>query len=262
LKAAFHAGAWGSDHLFKALNAIGGARIPTVEVYADIATVYADRADEFVDILQKTGLTLAGAYGGGVFTDPEFRDADVASARATARWLREAGGEVLILQGGEPTEDPRSDLGCAEKTADAIGNACREEGVRFCFQPHMGTVVFKEDAVRAFFARTDAKTVGICLDTGHLGEAGIDPVPFVVEHGQRIRVVHLRDLRPKPVFVGGPFANAGKGTLNLATVLGALKTAGFEGWLVGFADDPREDPGKSARDFASFVSSKFQIRLP
>lgn len=261
MKISFHAGAWGSDHLFQALNSIGAARIRNVEVYADVSTVYQDRADEFLFFLQKAGLSLAGAYGGGVFTDPDFREADVEGARAVAHWLREAGGKVLILQGGEGTGDPGKDVQCAAATANAVGQACRLEGIEFCFQPHVGSVIFREPEVEEFFRMANPQTVGICLDTGHFAEAGVDLVPFVARHVERIRVVHLRDLRPKPVFVGGPFANAGRGTVNLAAIVGALRGQAYDRWMVGFADDPREDPGKSAKDFAQFATSKLHLKL-
>lgn len=260
MKITFHAGAWGSDHLFQALNSIAAAKFRFVEAYADVATVYDGRADEFMFFLQKAGLALAGAYGGGVFTDPDFREADVESARATAAWLKQAGGEVLILQGGEGSGDAVRDLGTAVETANAVGKACRQEGVSFCFQPHIGTVVFRESEVRSFFSRTHPEDVGLCLDTGHLAEAGVDLVPFIVSHADRIRVVHLRDLRRKPVFVGGPFANAGKGIVNLPAVIGALRAQDYHGYVVGFADDPREDPAKSARDFGQFAATKLQLK--
>ncbi len=261
MRITFHAGAWGSDHLFQAINAIAGARIRHVEVYADVATVYEGRADEFLFFLQKAGLSLAGAYGGGTFTDPDFREADVESARETARWIKEAGGTTLILQGGEGTGNPAEDLKSAAATADAVGRACGLEGVEFCFQPHIGTVVFREEEIRTFLGLTNPRDVGLCLDTGHLSEAGVDLVPFVAAHAARVRVVHLRDVRRKPVFVGGPFANAGKGTVNLAAVVGALRAQDYHGWVVGFADDPREDPAKSAADFAALLTSRHQLKL-
>jgi inosose dehydratase len=261
LKVTFHAGAWGSDHLFQGLNAIAGAKIRFVEVYADVASVYEGRADEFLFFLQKAGLSLAGAYGGGVFTDPDFMESDVESARSTARWIKEAGGNVLILQGGEGTGKPAVDVKAAAATADAVGQACRQEGVQFCFQPHIGSVVFKEAEIRSFLSLTNPRDVGICLDTGHFAEGGVDLVPFVVAHADRIRVVHLRDLRRKPVFVGGPFANAGKGTVNILAVLGALRGQDYHGWVVGFADDPLEDPAKSAVDYAAFLTSRHHLKL-
>jgi len=260
LKVTFHAGAWGSDHLFQALNSIAAAKFRFAEVFADVASVYDGRADEFLFFLQKGGLGMAGAYGGGVFTDPDFRESDVESARSTASWIKQAGGSVLILQGGDGTGDPRRDLDVAVETADAVGKACRQEGVQFCFQPHLGTAVFREPEVRSFFSRTNPEDVGICLDTGHLAEAGVDLVPFIAAHAGRIHAVHLRDLRRKPVFVGGPFCNAGKGTVNLPAVIGALRAQEFHGWLVGFADDPREDPAKSAKDFAQFAVAKLHLK--
>lgn len=261
MKLTFHAGAWGADHLFQALNAIASAGFKAVEVYADVASVYEGKADEFLFFLEKAGLTLAGAYGGGVFTDPEFRDFDEEGARSASRWIRQAGGSNLILQGGEATGDVRRDLQVAASIANFIGGACRQEGVSFSYQPHIGNVVFREPEIRAFFSMTHPENVGLCLDTGHLAEAGVDIVPFVVEYASRIRVVHLRDLRRKPVFVGGPFASAGRGTIPLPAVMAALRAQGYEGWIVGFADDPREDPARSALDFAAYAKGKLHLKM-
>ena len=259
MKFTFHAGAWGSDHLFQAINAIAGAKFPAVEIYADVASAYEGKADEFLFFLDKAGLELAGAYGGGVFTDPDFREFDVLAARNAARWLRAAGGRNLILQGGEGTGDPKRDLQVAASVANSVGQTCREEGIDFSYQPHVGTVVFKEPEIRQFFQMTHRDNVGICLDTGHFAEAGVDMIPFVVDMAQRIRVVHLRDLRRKPVFVGGPFANPGKGTVPLPAVMAALRAQGYDGWVVGFADDPKEDPAMSAASFAQYASGKLNI---
>lgn len=261
MKVTFHAGAWGTDHLFQALNAITATGIRFVEVYADVATVYDGKADEFRFFLEKAGLSLAGAYGGGVFTDEDFREVDVEGARATARWLRQAGGDLLILQGGEPSDDPERDLRVAAETADAVGKACLQEKIRFCYQPHIGSVFFTEEQIRALLDATDPRLVHLCLATGHMSEAKVDLVPFIADYIDRIRIVHLRDLRMKPIFVGGPFANAGKGTVPLPAIIGALKSQEYAGWLVGFADDARIDPAQSARDFADYATQKLRILL-
>ncbi len=259
MKTAFHIGGWGTDHIFQALGDIRTAGIRAVEVYADVATVYDGKPQEFSFFLQKGGLSLVGAYGGGVFSDPDFREADVESARVVARWLKRAGGRFLILQGGERGERPADDLKAVAVTANLIGKACQREGVEFCFQPHTDTPIFAEDEIRAFLGKTDPATVLLCADTGHMGEAGMDLIPFLAEHGERIRVVHLRDLRPKPVFVGSPFANAGKGTLHLAATVAALRARGFHGWIVGFADDRSEQPAKSVRQFAEYARGTLRL---
>jgi sugar phosphate isomerase/epimerase len=254
---AFHTGAWGTDHIFQALNAVGAAGIRHVEVFADVATVYDSKAEEFQFFLRKAGLGLVGAYGGGVFTDPDFRESDTEAARALARWVRSAGGSLVILQGGDRSAEPDRDVQAAAATANVVGQACRDEGVQFAFQPHVGTCIFEESEIRRFLGFTSRDLVGLCADTGHLAEAGVDLVPFMTEVAGRVRVVHLRDVRPKPVFVGGPFANPGKGTLQLPAAVAALRAAGFRGALVGFADDPREDPARTVLSFADFAEKKF-----
>lgn len=259
MKLTFHAGAWGSDHLFQALNEIRAAGIRHVEVYADVATVYDGKADEFQFFLQKAGLELVGAYGGGTFTDPHFREVDVESARAVARWIRHAGGTMLILQGGESTGNSDLDIQVTASTANLVGWACQSEGIQFCFQPHTGTVVFDEASIRKFLRVANPELVNLCADTAHLGEAKVDIVPLLLEFGERVKVVHLRDLRRKPIFVGGPFANPGKGVLGIPDIVATLRGTGYDGWVVGFADDPMVDPSTTAREFVDYARTQLHI---
>ncbi len=257
----FHAGAWGSDHLFQALNEIRSTGLGSVEVFSDVATVYDGRAGEFKFFLQKAGLGLVAAYGGGIFTDVAFREADVEGAREMARWLAQAGGRILVLQGGESSGNADTDVHVAAATANLIGWACNAEGIEFCYQPHVGTVLLDELRLERFLGVANPELVGLCLDTGHLGEAGFDLVPFALQYAARVRIVHLRDLRRKPVFVGGPFTNPGKGTLPLVDVVAALRTQGYDGPVVGFADDPSEPPVKTARKFGEFVRTQLRLEL-
>jgi sugar phosphate isomerase/epimerase len=259
LKLTFHAGAWGTDHLFQALNEIRAAGFQNVEVFADVATVYEGKADEFQFFLQKAGLNLLGAYGGGTFTDTHFREVDVESARSVARWIRAAGGSTLILQGGESTGNSDLDIQVAASTSNLIGWACNAEGIDFCFQPHMGTVVSDEASLRKFLRVANPELVHLCLDTAHLGEAQVDIVPLLLDVGTRVRVVHLRDLRRKPVFVGGPFTNPGHGVLDLSDIVATLRGCGYDGWVVGFSDDPRKDASAVAKEFLEYAKTYLRL---
>jgi inosose dehydratase len=102
---------------------------------------------------------------------------------------------------------------------------------------------------------TDPELVHLLLDTGHMAFAGGDPLAVAETYGDRIKHVHLKDVRSAVVdrvreeglsfqdgIEAGVFTVPGDGDLELAPVLEALGRHGFEGWLVVEAE---QDPAKA-----------------
>jgi inosose dehydratase len=87
--------------------------------------------------------------------------------------------------------------------------------------------------------------IGLCLDTGHLLIGGADPVRLAAEHADRIRHTHLKDgdagwaarVRSGDVTYteavrGGLFRPLGQGDVDIASIVGSLEHAGYDGWYV------------------------------
>jgi inosose dehydratase len=87
--------------------------------------------------------------------------------------------------------------------------------------------------------------LGLCLDTGHCAFGGGDPVEVASAWGGRIWHVHLKDHDPAvsrqaqeqgwdyPRAVReGVFCELGRGSVDFAGVLGELRAAAYDGWLV------------------------------
>ncbi|WP_017571641.1 TIM barrel protein [Nocardiopsis halotolerans] len=77
-----------------------------------------------------------------------------------------------------------------------LGRRASADGFRLCYHPHMGTGVQTQPEMDHLMAGTNAAHVHLLLDTGHLTWAGGDPVAAVYRHGERIKHIHLKDLRP------------------------------------------------------------------
>ncbi|GHC74572.1 myo-inosose-2 dehydratase [Nocardiopsis terrae] len=165
-----------------------------------------------------------------------------------------------------------------------LGRRAAADGFRLCYHPHMGTGVQTQPETDRLMAGTDAAHVHLLLDTGHLTWAGGDPVAAVYRHGDRIKHIHLKDLRPDKLrsldlartsFKDGvkagifnvPVADHGKWTVPFDKVLKALDdvdyaredrwrktgeaphpTVKWRKWLVVEAEQPYEGdfhgPGK------------------
>ncbi len=97
--------------------------------------------------------------------------------------------------------------------------------------------------------------MNLLLDTGHLAFAGDDPVDAARAHADRIKHVHLKDVRSDIVakataegysfeaaIEAGVFTVPGDGSIDFVPIFEALAGAGFEGWLVTEAE---QDPAKA-----------------
>jgi len=136
-----------------------------------------------------------------------------------------------------------------------LGARAADAGMRLCYHHHMGTGVQTRAEVDRLLADTDPHTVHLLLDTGHLTWGGGDAVELVDDHFDRIKHVHLKDLRGAVVeeaarrgtsfgdaIRAGVFTVPGDGMIDFPALLDALSQRGYEGWLVVEAE---QDPAKA-----------------
>lgn len=132
------------------------------------------------------------------------------------------------------------------------------------FHPHAATFIETPEETRNLFLLLEEQ-VGLCLDVGHWLVGGGDPVSAVLEYGERITHVHVKDVDAKvleKLKTGGfegmeiavtkekLFAPAGTGILELKELFIALEKVEFSGWLMSEQDsawEPSEE--KSLESF-------------
>ncbi|MFD0394659.1 TIM barrel protein [Streptomyces nogalater] len=78
---------------------------------------------------------------------------------------------------------------------NVIGELAAGKNMRLCYHHHMGTGVQTAEDIDRLMAGTDPNYVHLLLDTGHLRFAGDDPLTAVERHKQRIKHVHLKNVR-------------------------------------------------------------------
>jgi inosose dehydratase len=136
-----------------------------------------------------------------------------------------------------------------------LGKLAAEAEMRLCYHHHMGTGVMTRADVDRLMASTDPDLVHLLLDTGHLVFAGDDPLAAARAHADRIKHVHLKDIRPQvrttvvqqnlsfqDAIEAGVFTVPGDGSIDFVPILQTLADAGYEGWLVVEAE---QDPAKA-----------------
>ena len=199
-------------------------------------------------MLDDHGLTLVGGFVPLVLHEPGL-DQAIEETRRAARLMSESGGRMLVLaavQDANWSAPEELDGDAWARVAEHLNTiealASDEYGMGVVLHPHAGTLI--ETAAQVERA-LEVVEVGWCLDTGHLLIGGTDPVQFALEHGDRVRHAHLKDVdgalaadvrAGRRSLLGatkdGLFTALGRGDARIAEVLDALQGHGYDGWLV------------------------------
>ena len=190
--------------------------------------------------------------------------------RAQLEFLKAMGAKVIgaseqsySVQGQEDTpvfghkyvmDDEEWDTFC--NGMNYLGKIAKEEyGIALTFHHHMGTVVQDPDEVERMMANTDPEYVSLLFDTGHFTYCGADPLEMVKKYVNRIKHVHLKDIRPEVVkevkdndlsFLEGvrrgAFTVPGDGCIDFDPIFKVLEENGYEGYMLVEAE---QDPAKA-----------------
>ena len=151
-----------------------------------------------------------------------------------------------------------------------LGKIAEEYGITLTYHHHMGTVVQTAEEIDRMMDGTDKEKVFLLFDSGHLAYCGEDYLAVLKKYADRIKHVHLKDIRPEIVkkvkeeklsFLQGvrlgTFTVPGDGSIDFKPVFEILDKAGYKGWLLVEAEqDPAiADPFKYAVKARNYIKS-------
>lgn len=227
--------------------------------------------DALKPIMARYGLDIVGGwYSSNLLV--RDAEAEIAAMDAHMALLKAMGSSVFILaetsnavhgdrEGGRLDSPPRlapGDWGDFGQRLNRVAAYANEQGMRFAYHHHLGTVVETREDLNRFFGAT-GDHVGLVLDTGHAVYGGIDPIEVATTRPERISHVHCKDVRTERHakfraagdsflngVVGGMFTTPGDGDYDYPAFMAALKAINYSGWFVIEAEqdpavaDPRE----------------------
>ncbi|WP_300009220.1 TIM barrel protein [Pseudonocardia sp.] len=234
-----HYRAAGSMH--QALRDIAAAGYAGVEMFDGNLADLADDPAAFRALLAETGLRLVSVYAGGNFV---YRDAlpdELHRISVTAELGAAFGAEHLVVGGGarRSSGNPAEDYDRLAEALDAVTDIATGHGLQACYHPHLTTMVESPDELDMVMKRS---RIGFCPDTAHLVAGGGDPAALIRRYPDRVRHVHLKDLRPDPF----AFLPLGQGEIDFADVVAALREVRYDGWLIVELDSYDGDPQRAA----------------
>ncbi|WP_164923813.1 TIM barrel protein [Sinorhizobium fredii] len=204
---------------------------------------------------QSRGLTVEAGFVFQILHDPAKTDTVLDNAARTVQLLSAVGGRYLVtidhISEERMATAGRRDL--AKKLSesqfehmigliDRIADIALAAGVKPVVHQHAGCYIEFEDEIEGVLQRLDPERVGICIDTGHMAYAGIDPVAFYERHAKRVQYFHFKDIDPevhkrvlaeKVPFLAAVeqkiFCPMGVGVVDWEKLAKAFKTYGYDG---------------------------------
>lgn len=203
--------------------------------------------------LENRGLTAIGSF---LFEDlhvPTARERVLSAAVRACASIANAGGSVLVVidkpgddrapTAGRSADAPRLDASQKQQlghTLAEIAEIAERYALRVAVHPHAGSYIEFADEIDWVVEQT---ALDLCLDTGHLLYAGIEPARAIHTYSDRLTHMHLKDIDPQVLrrvvdgkigfwdaIALGVFCPLGAGAVDLAGVLTGLATTGYSGF--------------------------------
>jgi inosose dehydratase len=218
--------------------------------------------------LELRGLRVSEPWASTYFTVAEMEDRTLESFRQQMAFIKEMGGtDVVVAELGHAVHQQPvfvlankpvfsdEQWGRMVEGLNRLGRMAAEEDMRLCYHHHMGTGVQTRAEVDRLMNDTDPEVVHLLFDTGHLYWAGDDPLDMARAYADRIKHVHLKDIREDVLdrcmehkmsflesVIEGAFTVPGDGVIDFEPIFRTLADAGYEGWLIVEAE---QDPHKA-----------------
>ena len=223
----------------EAVKDIAAAGYQGTEVFDGNLAAYADRPDVLQETLAASGVELVSVYTGANFIYADVLPDEMHRIRTACELASTFGAGRLVVGGGArraagTTAEDYDRLGTA---LDSVVDLAAEHGLEASYHPHLSTIVESPDELDRIMERT---RIAFCPDTAHLAAGGGDPAAQIRQYGDRVRHVHLKDVALET----RTFLPLGQGDLDFRDILGAVREAGYDSWLVveldAYDGHPRE----------------------
>ena len=215
------------------------------------------------------GLQICNAWFSSYLTSKPYEET-IEAFKAHCDMLYKLGAKVIGA-----SEQGNSIQGCLDKSIldekpyytdeqweivtkgfNEMGAYAKSKGMFFTVHHHMGTGVQTVEEIDKLMDMTDPDLVYLLFDSGHLTFAGIDPVPVLKKYINRVKHVHLKDVRmdvynnqvvPNHMSFldavrAGVFTVPGDGDVDFKPIFDILADNDYEGWVVVEAE---QDPAKA-----------------
>jgi len=224
---------WGGDDE-RAIREIAEAGFGGIQLRAGAVDRFGKGPAELQDLLAKHTLTLAALSSGNLGIDPANEASDLAMHVAHAQFVQNVRGGYLQVIDERPKGRAivAADYTRLGRLMTQLGRRTADLGVPLVYHHHMNSLGEKPEEIDAVLDATDPRMVGVLFDIAHYQQGGGDPVAAIRRYRDRIRVVHLKDVRAIDRAPGYEWVELGRGRVDVKGCVAALKAINFRGWAI------------------------------
>ncbi len=256
---------WGGNDE-QAILDISEAGFKGIQLRATAFDKWDARPADLQALLEKRRLAFPVLSSGNLKYQPADRRAQIDLHVAHAKFVRDAGGQMLQVIDEKPKDRPVTpdDYKALAEMLNTLGEKTKAIGVPLVYHHHMNSTGEPPAAIEAIMADSAASSVGLLFDIAHYQQGGGDPVNAIRRYGKAIKVVHLKDVRPIAAAPGYQWVELGRGRVDVKGCVAALKDMGFDGWAIVELDrvvDAGGSPKASAAANRDYVVNQLGLSV-
>lgn len=158
---------------------------------------------------QKRGLAVTAGFVFEPLHEPDQAETVLENSRRTISLLAALGGRYLVTIDHISPDRVRtagrknSATRLSERRRkhlvgmiDQIADLALSQGITPAIHQHAGCYLEFDDEIEEVLEALEPSRVGICIDTGHMTYAGIDPIEFYERNRTRVIYFHFKDIDP------------------------------------------------------------------
>ena len=254
----------GKDEL--AIQEISEVGFKGIQLRGPAFDVWGSRPADLKALLAKHNLTFAVLSSGNLRIDPSVEAQQIELHLSHAKFVRDAGGQMLQVIDEKPRDrmPGPDDFVRLGGLMSELGRRTAQIGVPLVYHHHMNSIGEPPAAIDAIVGASDPKYVGVLFDIAHYQQGGGDPVAAIRRFKDRIKVVHLKDVRPIEAAPGYQWVELGRGRVDVKGCVAALRDVGFSGWAIVELDrvvDAGGSPKASAEANRRYVTNELGLVL-
>ena len=255
-KLAYAVWPWGlktKEQLIQAVADMKEVGFSNFESVCLTVALFKDNVNEFKAITEDNGVRAVSFY----FYQRGDMASDVRQVQEALDFLAACNVKRMSIQAaGKKGGATEAELKGVLDYLDRIGKLCQPYGILPCLHPHASTMVMYENEIDYVMQRVDPSLIWFGPDTAHLTVGKCDAVEIFKRYANRIRFVHLKDVKKNKQVEGddakqgfevySDFLELGEGEVDIPGCLKVLESVGYDGYLTIELDGSRFGNKQSA----------------
>lgn len=234
VKFGYSAITWGDD-IERAIREIAELGFTGIQLRANALAKWGQKPEELKKLMDDAKLELVMFSSGNADIHTGNDEAEIAKHVVNAKFVKALGGKRMqVTNSSRPKTGAVSneDLVKYAKMLTEVGKRTADVGVETTYHNHMGQLGQTPEEVDTILQNTDPKRVGFLLDVAHYLQGGGDPAAAVRKYKDRIKLLHIKDVKNTGTPNGYQFVELGQGRLDFPAVFAALNAINYKGYAV------------------------------